>query len=156
MANKKNNKNMTHNELKKKSNEQKTSNVKDMLEIRKRIERDYEEDVMDVSFNTSKETTRCVLAKQPTNSEMINILEMSADANRFEQSKDSDALYKMLKTYKKLGKIASDLSIDPKLDEDFWNNKVSSQSLQNFISALIITAQSGGGSVSKKDMENFR
>jgi hypothetical protein len=145
-------------ELKEKSlnnEEKKGSDIKDILTTRTKIEGDYDDDLLKVTFNTSPETRRSILAKKPTNKEMITIMKLSAQAAKYEGSADPESLVNIIKIYEKLSGIADKLSIDKNLDEEFWNEKVSFSTLQNFITELIIESQKGTG-VTEKELKKFR
>jgi hypothetical protein len=145
-------------ELKEKSlnnEEKKGSDIKDILTTRTKIEGDYDDDLLKVTFNTSPETRRSILAKKPTNKEMITIMKLSAQAAKYEGSADPESLVNMVEIYEKLSGIADKLSIDKNLDEEFWNEKVSFSTLQNFITELIIESQKGTG-VTEKELKKFR
>ena len=138
----------------KKTQAKKIEEAKNILATRDKIERDYLEDTLLVTFSTSPETKRTILARRPNNNEMIQILTLSAQAAKYEGSADPSALISMVEIYKKLHTIAARLSIDPKLDEKFWSEKVSSSTLQSFISQLVAEAQKPG--VSPEDFKKFR
>ena len=154
-TNKEKDKNISFDKLKKKGKTQDIESIKKMVGIRSRIERDYEEDVLEVSFDTSPQTKRIVRAKRPSLIEMISIMEMSAIAAKYEGSSKPDALSKMVEIYKKLSVTATNLSLNKELNEDFWSSKVSFTTLQSFITSLIMEAQKGQG-VGDKDMKTFR
>lgn len=145
----------THEQLRSKAKVQTVEEIKDLVSIRNRIERDYNEDVIEVEFSTSPSTKRTVKAKRPTTVEMVSIMEISSVASIYEGSGKPESLSKMIEIYKKLSTIAASLCIDKKLDKDFWDNKVSSNTLQNFITALISEAQRSTR-VLEKDVQKFR
>jgi hypothetical protein len=145
-------------EIKKRSQDSKQQKYQDaqvMLATRAKIEGDYDEDLLKVSFSTSPQTNRTVLTKKPTNKEMITIMKLSAQAAKYEGSADPESLIKMVEIYEQLSGIAAKLSIDDTLDEEFWNEKISFSTLQNFITQLISESQRGTG-VSEKDLKKFR
>lgn len=138
----------------KKAELKKLEDVKHLLATRDKLERDYIEDTIYVTFYTSPETKRTILARRPNNKEMIKILTLSAQAARYEGSADPDALSKMVDIYDDLHKIAAKLSVDKSLDEKFWSEKVSFTTLQNFITELINESQKPG--ISPGEMKKFR
>jgi preprotein translocase subunit Sss1 len=142
-------------EKSKKLDKQKSQDAKEFISTRTKIEGDYDDDLLKVTFNTSPETRRTVLAKKPTNKEMITIMKLSAQAAKYEGSADPDSLIKMVEIYEQLSGIADKLSLDEKLDEEFWNEKVSFSTLQNFITELISESQKGTG-VTEKELKKFR
>jgi len=132
----------------------KAEKVQKLLATRDKLERDYQEDKVLVTFSTSPETKRTILARRPTNKEMIQILTLSAQASKYEGSADPDALLKMVEIYNELHKIAARLSVDPSLDEKFWSESVSYSTLQNFITELITESQQPG--ISPEEFKKFR
>jgi hypothetical protein len=143
-------------ETEKKKQAQNYQDAQTLIATREKIERDYVEDTIKITFNTSPQTKRTILARRPTNKEMITILRLSAEASKYEGSNDPDALIHMIEIYDQLGGIASNLSVDDNLDEEFWNDKVSFPALQDFITSLISLSQEVEGGVNEKEMENFR
>jgi hypothetical protein len=142
-------------EKSKNNEEKKTGSVRELLTTRKKIEGDYDDDLLKVTFNTSPETRRSVLAKKPTNKEMITIMKLSAQAAKYEGSSDPESLINMVEIYEKLSGIADKLSVDKALDEEFWNEKISFSTLQNFITELIFESQKGTG-VTEQELKKFR
>jgi len=133
----------------------KAEEIKSLLATREKLERDYKEDIIKVTFSTSPETKRAILARRPTNEEMITLLSLISQATKLEGSADAEALEEMTKIYGKLGSIAAKLSIDESLDEEFWNTKISWATLNNFISELIVESQKSSG-ISQEEMKKFR
>jgi len=133
----------------------KVEEIKSLLATREKLERDYKEDIIKVTFSTSPETKRAILARRPTNEEMITLLSLISQATKLEGSADAEALEEMTKIYGKLGSIAAKLSIDESLDEEFWNTKISWATLNNFISELIVESQKSSG-ISQEEMKKFR
>ena len=80
---------------------------------------------------------------------------LSAEAAIYESKFDAKSVEKMTEIYSKLNGLAAELSLDEKLDEEFWATKVSFATLQNFITELIRETQKGTG-VPSEDMESFR
>lgn len=125
------------------------------IATRQRLERDYNEDVIEVVFYSSPETKRKVLAKRPTQKQMITIMKLSAEATIYEAKVDPKSISKMTEIYEKLNQLAAELTIDNKLDEVFWSEKVSFSTLQNFIMELIQSTQKGSG-LTSEEMDSFR
>lgn len=144
--------------LKKKVDEGKSKKDEDFarqIATRELLERDFNEDFLKVSFNTSPDTRRAVLAKKPNQEEFLKILKLSIEASNLESSSTDEANKRLMDVYKDLNKIAADLSVDKHLDEKFWSTKVSFETLQNFISELILSFQQGNR-VSEEDLKSFR
>lgn len=155
VTNKEKDKGLSHDSLKKKGKTQDIETAKTMIDIRSRIERDYREDVLEVTFNTSPQTMRTVTTKRPSLTEMVSIMSMSAVAAKYEAKTDPESLTKMINIYKELATVANNLSINPTLNKDFWSSKISFTTLQNYITSMIMEAQKGTGVV-EKDMKKFR
>ncbi|RKY26035.1 MAG: hypothetical protein DRP62_00045 [Planctomycetota bacterium] len=139
----------------KKTEEKKKIELLRQLATREKLERDYEEDTIFVTFYTSPETKRTIKAKKPSPQEMIDILMLSAEAAKYEGRADPDSLAKMAEIYQKLPKLAARLSVDEKLDEEFWSKHVSFTTLQNFIFELIAATQRST-LISEEELESFR
>jgi len=136
----------------------KSSDKKEIIQqiaTRSRLERDYNEDLIEVVFYSSPETKRKVLAKRPTQKQMITIMKLSAEASMYEAKLDPQSISKMTDIYEKLNQLAAELTIDEKLDEVFWSEKVSFSTLQNFIMELIQATQKGSG-LTSDEMDSFR
>jgi len=142
-------------ERSKQGSEKKIQDSRALISTRTKIEGDYDADLLKVTFDTSPETRRTILAKKPTNKEMITIMRLSAEAAKYEGNADPDSLVKMVEIYEKLSSIADKLSTDKNLDEEFWNEKVSFSTLQNFITQLITESQRGTG-VTEEELKKFR
>ena len=125
------------------------------IATRELLERDFNEDFLKVSFNTSPDTRRAILARKPNQEEFLKILKLSIEASNLESSSTEDANKRIMEVYMDLNKIASELSVDESLDEEFWSKNVSFETLQNFISELILSFQQGTR-VSEEDMKSFR
>ena len=138
-----------------KTTEKKIEEARKLISTRSKIEGDYDDDLLKVTFDTSPETRRTILAKKPTNKEMITIMKLSAQAAKYEGSADPDSLIKMVEIYEQLSGIADKLSVDKTLDEEFWNEKVSFSTLQGFITNLITESQRGTG-VTEEELKKFR
>ena len=144
--------------LKKKIDDGKSKKDEDFarqIATRELLERDFNEDFLKVSFNTSPDTRRAVLAKKPNQEEFLKILKLSIEASNLESSNAEESNKRLLEVYGDLNKIAAELSVDKHLDEEFWSSKVSFETLQNFISELILSFQSGNR-VPEEDIKSFR
>jgi len=151
-------KSLTIDEQKKKLEEHEKKPSQDVIRqiaTRDRLERDYKEDVLEVSFNTSPETIRMLKAKRPSSTEMMTVMKLSAEAALYEGKTDKNSLKNLTDIYNQLPSLAASLSLDDKLDEEFWSNRVSFPTLQNFIMGVIRETQRGTG-VDVSDMESFR
>ena len=124
------------------------------IATRDKLERDYKEDVLRVSFHSSPETIRVVEARRPTQDEMLMIMRLSAEASIYEGKMDPDSLRKMVDIYEKLPELAAKLSVDKKLDKQFWTSKISFTALQDFITSLIAATQRGP--ITEEEIESFR
>jgi hypothetical protein len=145
-------------ELKKKIDKKKkvdTQTVIKQIATREKLERDYREDILEVTFFSSPETQRMIKAKRPTQSEMMTIMRLSAEAAIYEGKMDTKSLQKMVDIYDKLPELAASLSIDKALNSTFWKEKVSFATLQNFITEVIKETQKGTG-VPPEEMKTFR
>lgn len=145
----------------KKQGDKKKPSKKDTLHqiaTRAKLERDYVEDTLYVTFSTSPETKRTVIARRPTHVEMVTLMKLSTQAANAEGQTDPQSLEKMVEVYNSLPKLAAKLCVDKSLDEDFWTNNVSFGTLQNFITTLITATQQGVGpnTVSGEDLQSFR
>ena len=145
-------------DLKKQIDKKKTVDTKTIIKqiaTRDKLERDYKEDLLSVSFFSSPETQRMIKSKRPTQVEMMTIMRLSAEAAIYEGRMDTKSLQKMVDIYDKLPELAAKLCVDKKLDTAFWQKNVSFATLQNFITELIKETQKGTG-VSEEDMKSFR
>jgi hypothetical protein len=121
---------------------------------RDKLERDYFEDLLEVEFYTSPETKRMVKARRPTQKQMLLIMTLSMQAAIFEKLNSEDSIKKMTEIYGQLSGLAATLCDDKKLNEEFWSDKVSFTTLQNFIGELIRVTQQGP--VGEKELDSFR
>jgi len=144
-------------ELKSKIKKEKDNKMQDavkMIATREKLERDYEEDLILVTFSSSAETKRTVKAKRPSQEEMMTIMRLSAEAAIYEGKMDPQSLKRMVDIYDQLPTLAGELSVDKTLDKEFWTKKVSFATLQNFITEVIRTTQTGA--LSSKELDSFR
>ena len=79
-----------------------TQTIIKQVATREKLERDYIEDILEVSFNSSPETKRMIKAKRPTQSEMMTIMRLSAEAAIYEGKMDPSSLEKMVNIYDNL------------------------------------------------------
>jgi len=145
-------------ELKEKIDKKQKTDVQEVVKqiaTRDKLERDYEEDILHVTFNSSPETKRTVRAKRPTQKEMMTIMRLSAEAAMYEGKMDPSSLGKMVAIYEKLPELAATLVVDKRLDSKFWSEKISFATLQNFITELIRETQKGTG-IPEPEMKSFR
>jgi len=144
--------------LRKQKEKKEKEEIIKQLATRAKLERDYYEDTVYVTFYTSPETKRTVLARRPSHSEMLTIMQLSVEASKYEGRLDIDAQEKMIGIYEKLPKLAAKLTVDETLDEKFWTEIVSFSTLQNFIGELILETQkgTGPGSLKPEELQSFR
>ena len=141
-------------EIKKKS--QKTpSSLKAQLATREKLERDYLEDIIQVTFESSPGVNRMVESRRPNNEEYIELLKLGMQLTRLSSTIDDSGIEELSNIMRRLGTIAATLTIDSKLDEEFWNKKVSSIALQNFINGLMTASQTGFG-ITESEFKSFR
>jgi hypothetical protein len=140
----------------KKEAEKKQTDFLKQLVTRDKLERDFKEDKIYVTFNSSPETRRTVLARRPNQKEFIDILSLSIQAANFEGKGDTESLEKLSDIYTGLPKIAANLCIDKNLNTDFWTNYVSFITLQNFIGELVAASQKPLGGLTEEDLKSFR
>jgi hypothetical protein len=124
-----------------------------LIATRDKLERDYQEDVITVVFNTSGETRRGVKAHKPNQIQMMTIMRLSAEAAIYEGKMDPDSLKRMVGIYANLHEMAAELCVDKKLDAQFWAEKVSFGTLQNFITGVISATQQSG--LTAEEADNF-
>lgn len=140
----------------KKAADKKQEDFLKQLVTRDKLERDFKEDKIYVTFNSSPETRRTILARRPNQKEFIEILSLSIQAANFEGRGDTESLEKLSEVYTHLPKIAANLCIDKSLNEDFWTNNVSFITLQNFIGELVAASQKPLGGLTEDDLKSFR
>ena len=126
------------------------------LATREKLERDYKEDNIHVTFNSSPETKRTVLARRPNQEEFLEILKLMISVAKLEGAMDVVSVEKLHNTCSKLHTMASNLTVDKKLDEEFWKTKISFNTLQNFIGEIVNASQSNVGGISEPEMKTFR
>jgi len=144
--------------LREKSKSNKKVNPADFvkqLATRQKLERDYDEDKLYVTFYSSPETKRTILARKPNQDEFIKILTLTIQSANLEGRMDIESLTKMKDIVTDLNVLAAELTLDSKLDEEFWAKKVSFNTLQNFIAELITESQRGTG-LTEEEMKSFR
>ena len=124
------------------------------LATRQLLERDYDEDKIYVTFNSSPETKRTILARKPNQEEFIKLLELTIQASRYSGKMDEKSLSELKVIFADLHTMAADLSVDKGLDMEFWKTKVSYETLQNFIAELINASQNPN--IKESDMKSFR
>jgi len=124
------------------------------LATRQLLERDYKEDKLYVTFNSSPETKRTVLSRKPNQEEFIKLLTLTIEASRYSGKMDEKSLTRMKEIFSDLNVMAGDLSVDKTLTPEFWGKYVSYETLQNFIAELINASQGSG--ITESDMKSFR
>jgi len=147
----------THDELRGKINKQKTvdtSQVIKQIATRNLLERDYNEDIVDVIFETSPGVKRKIQARKPTQKQVLLIMRLAAESAIYETRLDKKSIDKMTEIYGKLNNLAAELCVDKKLDAEFWSGSTSNTTLSNFIGALMNVSQSGP--VTAEELEKFR
>ena len=125
------------------------------LTTRSKLERDYKEDNLYVTFKSSKETERTVLARKPNQDEFLSILSLSVEAAKYEGKIDPKSLEKMRDIYAGMHVMAANLSLDKTLDEEFWSTCISFSTLQSFITNLIQEFQKGSN-IPESEIKSFR
>jgi hypothetical protein len=124
------------------------------IATRDKLERDYFEDLLEVAFYTAPGIKRMVRARRPTQKQMLLIMTLSMQASIFEKLNSEDSIKKMTEIYGQLAGLAATLCDDKKLNEEFWSEKVSFTTLQNFIGELIRVTQQGP--ISEEELDKFR
>jgi hypothetical protein len=143
--------------LKKEKKKEDTADIARQIATRSKLERDFKEDQIYVTFNTSPETRRTVIAKRPTQKEFLEILNLSIQATKFEGLGDSKSLEEIGKIYQGLHRIAASLCVDKTLNEKFWSETATFSSLTSFLGEVINASQQlGVGSVTEAEMKKFR
>ena len=144
-------------ELKGKIKKQKTvdtSQIIQQIATRQLLERDYNEDLVDVVFETSPNVKRKIQAKKPTQKQMLMIMRLSAEAAIYEtRLTDKKAIDKMTEIYGELNNLAAELCVDKKLDATFWSEKTSNTTLSSFVGELIRITQQGP--MTSDELESF-
>jgi hypothetical protein len=127
-----------------------------LVSTRAKLERDYKEDVIEVEFKTSPQTTRMLKVRRPNTDEYLELLELILQAAKFEKSMNIEDIEGFKNVVKKLGSIAANITIDDSLDEKFWRTKVSSPALQAFINSVMAVSNTGFSNVSEGELKSFR
>lgn len=138
-----------------KENKEKFEKAQKLISTRDRLERDYKEDILRVTFQTSSETYRTIESRKPTNKEMSIIMILAAKALKAEQSKDPEDILGLSEIYSNMAGLAAKLAVDKTLDEEFWNSCIGSDMLSNFVNGLVMATQRRSG-ISPEDMSKFR
>ena len=119
------------------------------------LEREFAKDTMLVTFNINKDKKVTIEAKKPTPKEVLEIMKFSIRASKYEGKTDTKSLEEMVSIYEELPKIAAEYSLDPKMDEKWWNEKAKFEGMMNFVMATILAVQSGGN-IPDKQISSFR
>jgi len=138
-----------------KEKQDKETEVIKQIATRDKLERDYDEDILYVTFQSSPETKRTIKSRRPSQVEMMTIMRLSAEAALYEGKMDAESLKRMVDIYDRLPELAEKLSVDKKLDKEFWTDKVSFSTLQNFVTEVIRVTQQGTGPT-QDEIESFR
>lgn len=126
------------------------------LATREIIERDYREDIIEVVFDTSPSNKRKIRAHKPNHDQMMEIMELIAISNEMQKGTVDMGLWKEVKSsYSRLPLLAAELSVDKKLDAEFWKKNLSTFGLQLFLLELITEANQSTG-IPQDKMESFR
>ena len=126
------------------------------IATREILEREFAKDTMLVTFDLNKDTRVTVEAKKPSPKEVIEIMKFSIRASRYEGKTDAKSLEEMVGIYEELPKIAAEYSLDPKMDEKWWNEKAKFEGMINYVMSLILASQQGSGGVHDRQIESFR
>jgi len=136
----------TFDELKEKIDKKKTTDIQEVIKqiaTRDKLERDYEEDILYVTFYSSPETKRTVLAKRPTQKEMMTIMRLSAEAAIYEGKMDNNSLDKMVSIYEKLPELATSAVAAYKKKTDIAIGNIVGSNIFNILLILGISAMIG-------------
>ena len=98
--------------LREKSKSNKKVNPADFvkqLATRQKLERDYDEDKLYVTFYSSPETKRTILARKPNQDEFIKILTLTIQSANLEGRMDIESLTKMKDIVTDLNVLAAEL-----------------------------------------------
>jgi hypothetical protein len=143
-------------ERKSKKKEQKPQmEVSHQIATRAKLERDYIEDTIAVTFKSSPQTERTVLARRPNNEEYLKLLTLGIQLSKLETNPNA-TIEEITSILRELGGISAKLTVDKSLDKTFCNTMVSSITLQLFVNALLETSQSDYGQVPESEMKSFR
>ena len=135
-----------------------TNKQKDFIQqiaTRELLEREFAKDTMLVTFNINKDKKVTIEAKKPTPKEVLEIMKFSIRASKYEGKTDVKSLEEMVSIYEELPKIAAEYSLDPKMDEKWWNEKAKFEGMMNYVVALIMQSQRSGG-IPEHQIESFR
>ena len=135
------------------------SKQKDFIQqiaTRELLEREFAKDTMLVTFNINKDKKVTIEAKKPTPKEVLEIMKFSIRASKYEGKTDVKSLEEMVSIYEELPKIAAEYSLDPKMDEKWWNEKAKFEGMMNYVVALIMQTQQGGGNLPESQVATFR
>jgi hypothetical protein len=139
-------------EAAKKEKQKKVVDVKACIATREALEKDFKKDVLYADFESSTGKKFKIKIHRPSNEDSGRILRFSIAASKLEGSDDPDDLLKIQELQDELSEIASDITVDKNLDEDFWNSKVSLKTLINFVVGAVVSSQG----VSDEEMRKFR
>lgn len=135
----------------KKDNEKKKVDIKSVLATKKALEEDFKKDSYMVEFNSSSGKLFKIKIRKPSSNEVTKILSFTLSASAIENSDDPKSISKLNDLQSELADIASKISVDKGLDDEFWNKCVSLQTLIQFV---VKAATSQG--VDDEDLKKFR
>lgn len=113
----------------------------DQIATRDILERDYKEDTVEVIFKSSPSTKRKLLCHKPTPNQLGEMMIFLSKPN-------SET------TIKKFVELASELTLNKQLNEEFWGNRTSTNTLISFINELMMVAIQGP--LSEGELDKFR
>lgn len=139
----------------KKTTETKRMDLSQQFATRSMLERDYDEDIIPVKFKSSPQTERVLAAHRPNNAQMIKMISLGIQISKLQTNPDTN-VEDLDNVLSELAKIAEELTIDKSLNSEFWQKKVSSNTLQGFINALMSSAQNDYSGITEEEMKTFR
>ena len=127
----------------------------DLVATRELLERDYKEDTLEVIFSSSPSTRRKIISHKPTPEQMTKMMRLNAEALIYETKPTNPKIVEELTSvYDKFAELAANLTIDKKLDKEFWNTKVTTYALNSFINELMTVVIQGP--LSESELSKFR
>jgi len=82
-----------------------------------------------VTFKTADGKERTIKAKKPSHYQMLKLLTLSIKISELSGKTDATSQKELIKIMADLPKLAAEISIDDKLDEEFWSKGVTSDAL---------------------------
>ena len=77
-------------EKSKKKNKISSEELGKLITTRAKLERDYKEDIIEVEFKTSPQTTRKLEVRRPNNEQYIELLNLVLQASKFQKSMEAE------------------------------------------------------------------